>query len=482
MSNYKLLIDFGSTFTKGVMFNLDTEEVVALARVPSTVDTDVRDGFNNLMAELEDQTSSTIVDQSIKLACSSAAGGLRMVIVGLIPDLTVEAGKKAALNAGAKVVGAFAGILCNDDMRKINNLTPDLILLAGGSDGGNKEVIIENSQKLSLSDLKIPVIVVGNKNANEICSMNFRNAGKEAMITENVMPSVDKLNIEPARKAIRELFIKKIINAKGINKIKERADILMPTPDAVLQAVSLISNGTPEEEGLGEIMTIDVGGATTDVYSVASGSPTTPNVIIKGLPEPLIKRTVEGDIGVRHNAMSILEIVGAKNFLKEIKQVFPDNNYNEGTIINYCKKLTQNSDYIPKSILGKAIDLILIKYAVRIGIKRHVGSLQSTYIPGIGESFIQTGKDLRNLRLVIGSGGAITSSPEPLKILQELIFNKKEPTSLKPYNPIFMLDGKYIMFSLGLLSNKYPNKVIRMAKKYFNYLQFNENSKKLLEV
>src|SRR3989339_629487 len=305
-----LLIDFGSTFTKGVMIDLEGEEVIAKASVPSTVDRDVRLGLSELLVELSGQTSARLVENAPKLACSSAAGGLRMVVIGLVPELTVEAGRKAACNAGAKVIGSIAGVMDDPALLQLAALKPDLILLSGGTDGGNKEVIISNAVLLAGTQINVPVIIAGNKNAVRECRGALEKMGKAVVVTENVMPSVNCLHIEPARETIRRVFIDRIAKAKGINTVQNQVALLMPTPNAVLQAVAILAQGTPEEEGLGELLVIDVGGATTDVYSAGAGMPTMTNVILKGLPEPFVKRTVGGDLGVRHNALSIVELVG----------------------------------------------------------------------------------------------------------------------------------------------------------------------------
>ena len=121
------------------------------------------------------------------------------------------------------------------------------------------------------------------------------------------MPDVNVLNVEPARTMIRKVFIERIIAAKGLKRAEEFVEgILMPTPTAVLKAARLLAPGTPREKGLGDLVVVDIGGATTDVHSVGLGSPGQAGVVRKGLPEPYAKRTVEGDLGIRYNAESIL--------------------------------------------------------------------------------------------------------------------------------------------------------------------------------
>jgi uncharacterized protein (TIGR01319 family) len=274
------------------------------------------------------------------------------------------------------------------------------------------------------------------------------------------MPNVNRLNIEPVRETIRRVFIDRIARAKGMDKVQNQVALLMPTPNAVLQAVTLLAQGTPEEEGLGELLVVDVGGATTDVYSAGSGMPIMTNVILKGLPEPLVKRTVEGDLGVRHNAISILELVGATQLLRDAGLSSSDGK----KVVEYCQNLPPAQ--LPGETWEVAVDKGLAKAAVRVGVERHAGSLKVAYIPGAGETFIQTGKDLRGLKTIIGTGGPLIFSKEPRAILNEALFNPSIPYLLKPMQPFCMLDRAYTLYALGLLSVKYPCQALRVAKKH----------------
>ncbi len=134
------------------------------------------------------------------------------------------------------------------------------------------------------------------------------------------MPEFNKLNIEPARRKIKELFISRIIEAKGLGGIQRmcKTDII-PTPLAVLNACELLSKGTKNTPGLGDLLAVDIGGgATTDVYSISDGRPTLENVTLKGLPEPVSKRTVEGDLGMRYSLASLVEELDLDTFSEEL--------------------------------------------------------------------------------------------------------------------------------------------------------------------
>ncbi len=232
-----------------------------------------------------------------------------MVTVGLVRELTAEAARQAALGAGARLVGTFAYRLTAADVSKIEQLAPDILLLAGGTDGGNSEVILHNAGALGRSRLACPIVLAGNRGALDAC--RERLAGRPLIVTENVMPEFNVLNIEPARAAIREVFIDRIVHAKGIDRAQAMFDqVLMPTPAAVMEGARLLADGCPGAAGLGALLVVDPGGATTDVHSVASGEPSAAGVIPQGLPEPRVKRTVEGDLGMRHNIAAIDEAAG----------------------------------------------------------------------------------------------------------------------------------------------------------------------------
>ena len=469
MPEHITLIDFGSTFTKGVVIDPRSERIAAQSCTSSTVETDVREGLNLLLRDLSGQLSPDIVVQSKKLACSSAAGGLRMVVIGLIPELTLEAGRKAAFNAGAKIVGSYSGELTPEDLSDVLSARADIILLTGGTDGGNRQVLLANAEALAGSGFSNPVIVAGNKNAAHEVAARLQSAGIEAIRTENVMPYVGKLNLEPARQAIRELFIRRIAIAKGISGIQHQVPVRMPTPDAVLHGIHLIADGTEEEEGLGELLAVDVGGATTDVYSVASGAPTQGNVNLKGLlPEPYIKRTVEGDLGMRHNAATILETAGCAH-LTELSGLLAG----EGPFVEaYCR--TVKPEYVPDDPRGKSVDAALAKSAVELAVGRHAGSMEISFLPGIGETYFQTGKDLRSIRLVIGTGGPVIHSERAGEILSMACWDARTPMKLKPQAPGFLLDRRYLLYAIGLLSRDFPALGLHLAKRYLEPLSSHE--------
>jgi uncharacterized protein (TIGR01319 family) len=460
--NYGLFIDFGSTFTKVIAIDLDDERVVGRAQSPSTVDTDITLGLNAVLDRIK-KVQEKEPEYRYKLACSSAAGGLRMVTIGLVPDLTAEAAKRAALGAGAKVVGVYSYQLTKKELHELEAMAPDIVLLAGGTDGGDRETILHNAASLSRCNLHAPIVVAGNKVASDEIQAILASGQKEYVITGNVMPEIGVLEVDKARSIIREVFINRIIEAKGLKEAEQFVDgIFMPTPTAVLTAAKLLSQGTAKEEGLGELVVVDIGGATTDIHSIARGDPAEPNVVQKGLPEPFEKRTVEGDLGLRYNASSIIGAVGKEHFETELG----NSNLDLDEAIN---QLSLFPDRLPESESERSLDTELARAAAGLAMERHAGTIQTTYGPE-GQVFVQYGKDLRGVKNVVGTGGPLIFSPVSEKILKEMLYSEANPFSLKPRAPDFYLDERYLLYAIGLMSEVEADKALRVAKKYLRRL------------
>jgi hypothetical protein len=445
MDDIRLVIDFGSTFTKVVAVDLAGVEVVAAARVPSTVDTDITTGLEEALKQIAAETSITDLEKREALACSSAAGGLRMVCAGFVPELTSKAANLAALGAGAKVVGSYSYKLTGPEVKEIESLAPDILLLAGGTDGGDEQVIIHNSRIFSRAGSAIKnIIIAGNKTAYDKIKTIFKNSHKNVIYTGNVMPEIGVLDVAPCRKEIRSLFMKNIIEAKGIAKAREIIkDVIMPTPAAVLEAAKLISRD------FGELIVIDPGGATTDVHSIAKGAPARPDIIMAGLPEPYEKRTVEGDLGLKYNLDRLLELVGDRATppgFDGIIQRFRDGN-------------------LPRRKTDFACQRLLTRLMVEVAMDRHAGRIEVVYSPA-GERLIQHGKDLTGVKSVIGTGGPIVFSDDPRQILEGTLFREENPFVLKPKNPHFYLDEQYILYAVGLLAQVEPGNALLLARKY----------------
>ena len=450
-----LLIDFGSTYTKVTAVDLDSERLLGTASAYTTVQTDINEGLENALCELEKKTGK--IEFSERFACSSAAGGLRMVTSGLVPELTAEAAKRASLGAGAKVIKVYSFELTEDDAAEIGEIKPDILLLCGGTDGGNKECIINNAKTVAKIPADFPVIIAGNRAASAECKHIL--SGRETFVCENVMPKFGTLNIVPAQKEIRELFLRRIIEAKGLSKASELiSGIMMPTPSAVLKAMTLLADGTPSEPGIGELIAVDVGGATTDVYSIASGMPTRSDTVFKGLPEPYAKRTVEGDIGMRYSLHGICEAAG----MAKISQL-------SGLYESRCEELadflSKNTDIVPNGNPElEAFDYALACAAVETAVTRHAGTMEEAYTL-MGLTFVQSGKDLTEAKRIVVTGGSLIHTKRTAEIAAHALYNPANPNSLKPKTADILVDKKYILSAMGLLSEHYPKAALRIMKK-----------------
>jgi uncharacterized protein (TIGR01319 family) len=456
MNDIKLLIDFGSTFTKVAAVDLKAEEVIATARVPSTVETDITVGLEQALENIADKAGICNLDRKEALACSSAAGGLRMVCIGFVPELTSKAANYAALGAGAKVVRCYSYKLTRQEIKEIEAISPDIVLLSGGTDGGDEQVIIHNARMLSGCDHDIKnILVAGNKTAYDEIEAIFSDNERRVLFTRNVMPEIGVLDVAPCNKEIRDIFIKNIIQAKGIDKARAIiSEVIMPTPAAVLEAAKLIAGGCGNTPGLGELMVIDPGGATTDVHSVATGNPNTGGVILAStLPEPNVKRTVEGNLGLKYNIDTLRELVEGRENSPAFDKIIQ--RFHEGEL--------------PRDEEEIACHLLLSRLAVEVAVNQHVGRIDVVYGP-TGEMLVQHGKDLTQVKVIIGTGGPIIDSSNPRAVLDGALFQQEKPTILKPKEPKFYLDQRYILYAVGLLSQVEPRKGLNLALKYLKQI------------
>jgi uncharacterized protein (TIGR01319 family) len=451
-----LLIDFGSTNTKVTAVDPAEGRLLGTAAAYTTVETDIGEGLAEALETLRKAAGPLTFTR--RFACSSAAGGLRMIASGLVPALTAEAARLAALGAGAKIVGRYFYELTEEDIAEIEGIRPDIFLLTGGVDGGNKACILHNARMLASLGAPgpFPVLIAGNRSASAECAKTL--AGWNTIRCPNVLPRLGTLNIEPVQGEIRRLFLERIIQARGLSRERELiSGILMPTPAAVKRALELLSSGVDGEPGLGELAAVDLGGATTDVYSVATGLPGT-DVILKGLPEPFSKRTVEGDIGMRYSAAGVLEAAGAEKLAALSGLAVAD-------IPGMIDRLTANPGALPATAEDAGLDFALAAAAMETAVERHAGTIEEAYTP-VGPVFVQTGKDLTSVERLILTGGAVIHNREAKKIARSALFNKAKPASLKPSErAAIFIDESYILAAMGLLAETLPGAALSIMKK-----------------
>jgi len=459
-----LLVDFGSTYTKVTAVDLDREVVIGRAQSPTTVGTDITVGLDKALAELGSSCEFDENDICGRYASSSAAGGLKMAAIGLVPDLTLSAARRAALGAGAKVVGAYGYEIDDATVREIEEKDCDIVMLCGGTDGGNKNVILHNAGMLAKSRIGCPVLVCGNRSVSGQVGETLSQAGKKVYVTGNVLPSITEVDIEPAQNRIREIFIEHIIKAKGLDKARDRFDKdVVPTPKASLIAAELLADGTKNEDGIGSLLVVEVGGATTNIHSVADIAPFTYETVVRGLPESRVSRTVEGDLGIRYNARTIFGLVGAEQLELIASQAGgpqapcdPD---------AYTRRLDAAAEYIPQTLQEGFMDIALAAAAAGIAAQRHAGTLKTEFT-AMGEVNIQYGKNLYNIKNILGTGGIFKYGVKPEVVLATALFSEQTPWSLKPRAPKAYLDADYLFYAMGLLSQEHPDAALRIMKKH----------------
>jgi len=459
-----LLVDFGSTYTKLTAVDVEGERILGTAQSFTTIFTDINDGLKNGLAILEEKTGK--LDFTETYACSSAAGGLRMITSGLVPELTGEAARLASLGAGAKVIGVYAFQLTEDDLAEIQQAKPDIFLLVGGTDGGNTECILHNAKMLSTLPKDCPIIIAGNRTASRQCQRLLE--GWEVYVCPNVMPKFGTLQIEPVQKQIREIFLGRIVQAKGLSRVSSLlSDIMMPTPSAVLQAMNLLSQGCEGESGIGDLIAVDVGGATTDVYSIADGMPEQMNTVYKGIPEPFSKRTVEGDIGMRYSIQGIVDAAGLSRVSKLA-------GLPEARVQTLVDELKINTERVPNGDEElEKLDFALASMAIEEAVRRHAGTMEETYTL-MGQTFIQSGKNLTKVKQIVVTGGSLIHTRKTEEIAAHALFSPQQPMSLRPKAADVWVDRTYILAAMGLLSAHYPQAALRIMKKELEFHGYSE--------
>jgi uncharacterized protein (TIGR01319 family) len=447
-SRVALLVDVGSTWTKGVAVALDAGRLLARCQHPTTLAAGIMEGVGLVVRELERSITGTV---AFRAATSSAAGGLRVAALGLVPDLTGLAARQASLGAGARVVFTGSYALSSDEVEALRNARPDIVLLSGGTDGGNTEVIVANAHRLAEARLPAAVVLAGNKSARSEVLAILRAAQYEVHVADNVLPTIDTLNVESAQSAIRDVFLERIVRARGIEHLRDWAsDGLLPTPRAVLDAAAFLAEGPAR---FGTTVVVDIGGATTDVHSIGASEPP-PGTVLRGLPEPKVKRTVEGDLGLRVSAVAAAAALGAEALATRMG-IDPEHLQREAEArVEHPETVKAEDDF----------DRVLVVAAVTEALNRHAGRLER--LPLQRDAWVQTGKDLRRADVVIGSGGVFAARGDALALLAEAVRDAAaQGDRLVPQAARVLLDRDYILFAVGLLAARHPDAALSLARR-----------------
>lgn len=443
-----LVAEIGSTTTVVNAFHrLDEKQPLFLGQgeAPTSVlQGDVCVGLQGAVDDLCRRQGWTDVQYDAMLATSSAAGGLRMTVHGLVYDMTVRAAREAALGAGANLHQVTAGILQEEDLEDLRELNPNLILIAGGTDYGERRTALENAKLIRELNLSVPVIYAGNVQNQARVQKLFADASAELYVVENVYPRLDDLNIEPARRVIHDVFEKHIIHAPGMERVRTMVTgSIIPTPGAVMECAKLLY------EQVGDLVVLDVGGATTDIHSVTEGSEEIASIQLS--PEPMAKRTVEGDLGVFVNARSMAKQIGMYNLEKEIGQ-------DPTPIFEHYRAIPDTPEQF-------RLTEALAWHAASDALERHCGRFRHTYGSNGRQTFAE-GKDLTNVQYLVATGGALTRLPGRKGIMERLCHLNDGGKLLFPkaQNLKLLEDQNYYMASLGVLSRYHKEAAVALLK------------------
>ncbi|MEG2757049.1 MAG: GlmL-related ornithine degradation protein [Anaerovoracaceae bacterium] len=449
-----LVAEIGSTTTVVNAFhNIDTDNPIfwGQGQAPTSVlEGDVRVGLRGAIDDLCKKKGIDELTYDQMLATSSAAGGLKMTVHGLVYDMTAKAAKEAALGAGGIIHYITAGKLRRTDIARIKDVKPNLILIAGGVDYGERNTAIDNAEMIRSMGLTTPIIYAGNcENQDEMKLIFDEESGQKLYNVENVYPKIDDLNVEPCRKVIQDAFEEHIIHAPGMEHVKDMVNgPIVPTPGAVMECTKLLN------ECIGNVITLDVGGATTDLHSVTENSDQVDQILIS--PEPKAKRTVEGDLGVYVNKMKVIESIGEEKLREDLPDLDID-------------KILESYVAIPKTPEEVRFVERLTKESVLKAVERHAGQIRYIYGPG-GRSTVAQGKDLTQVKYIIGTGGALTRLPGRIKIMEEI--GKHNETGLLLFpgeHAKILVDNDYIMASLGVLAKKHRTAAIKLLQKSLDF-------------
>jgi uncharacterized protein (TIGR01319 family) len=449
------LADFGSTYTKISLVDPAEGRLLARAEAPTSIGTDLMEGYAAALAAARTQVARPLEIER-ELAASSAGGGLRVAAIGLVADLTAAAARQAALNAGARVGSVLSGALGEDDLDELQAQRPEIVLFAGGTDGGQAELVLENARRLASRALEGYVVVACNAAvASEVAEI-LRRAGIEAEVAGNVMPRLGQLEIDSAREAILRVFLGHVIGGKGLSASPAFAAMVkMPTPEAVLEATRLLSQGTDGVAGVGDVLVLDIGGATTDVHSQRVIEAAVPGVEDPLLPAPLTLRTVEGDLGLRAGAPGVLAV--------DRRWIETESGGEESQLGQSVSFRAEHPDWIPQSDSEARLDALFAAGCAVHSLTRHCGTMLLAPGKAGPPTLVRDGPDLREVRKVLGTGGVFAHRDDGGWILREALA-RRAPRSLAPRDPELGIDGNYILAAAGLLGADDPPAAVRLLK------------------
>jgi uncharacterized protein (TIGR01319 family) len=459
-------VDFGSTFTKAALVDLATGDLLATAGHPTTLpgargaangDGDVLDGYDACVAALVEQDPRA-ADADV-FACSSAGGGLRIAVVGNEELVTAEAGRRVALSSGGKVVLVLHGGLDADRLAALRLAEPDVVLLVGGTDGGNAEVLEGDAAFLAGVPWRGPVVVAGNVESQPVVAGILRASGTPHVLADNVVPRIGVLAPDSARRAIREIFLSHVIGGKHLSSRTDARGrtftemVRGAAPDVVLTGVELLARGLDDQHpGAGDVVVVDVGGATTDVHSVVELDPEDSGLAREVVATTPVTRTVEGDLGMRWSATSTVAAAG----LDDLRDAAARRRASPDLLPDAC----------PDPAAEREADLAIAAAAVRLALERHAGRSKVVLSPE-GRVVERSGKDLREVDLLVGSGGVLRhGGPDAVRrVLAPATGDDLAGGWQLPRDPAVVVDRDYVLAAAGLLAADHPVAAHRLVRR-----------------
>jgi uncharacterized protein (TIGR01319 family) len=411
-------VDIGSTFTKAALVDVATGELLATAQAPTTLD-DVVTGVLAATAAFGTRGHECGDGAVPIVACSSAGGGLRLAVVGYEELISAEAGHRAALSAGARVVHVAAGVQDAAGLAALRAAEPDVVLLVGGTDGGEASVLRSNAAALAGADWSVPVVLAGNVAVRDEVAAVLRGGGLPVHEADNVLPDIGRLAPEPARAAIRAVFLEHVIGGDRLSTDPRlRSWVRAVTPDAVLEGVTVLAR-LLAPAGV-SVVVLDVGGATTDVYCVPEPDAEQAALGREAVGVPWRRRTVEGDLGVSSSVDALRTAAAA-----------------EGLPIPGDDPLA----------LGEA--------AAIVALRRHLRA-EAGYGP--------SGASARSAGLVVLSGGVFRhADPAAVDhVVARLAADAGGAGSVLNGTPV-VVDRSYVLAAVGLLAAEHPDTAVTLA-------------------
>lgn len=468
-----VITDCGSTTTKAILIE-KTNGVyrqVCRGESPTTVEAPVEDVTVGVKRALKDLTAISgrqLIDEKNniirpargKVGCdwyistSSAGGGLQMAVLGLVKNISASSALKAALGAGAIVTESIAiddekDTL--DQVARLRRLRPDMVLLAGGTDGGQTTGVVELAELLALAEpqprfgdrFQLPVVYAGNRDVRDEIGQILSKTAK-VIHTENVRPTVEAETLTFARDRIHSLFLEHVMQqAPGFSKLLALCDTdVMPTPSAVGKMLQLLG----EKQGINALC-VDIGGATTDVFSVMHGQ---------------FNRTVSANLGMSYSAAFVLKECGLENIMRWLPVEM-----DEGELLNQVMNKTVRPTTIPDTEEALMVEQALAREALRMSLAQHTafahdlkGAVTERNIDG-GFSSGQAAKwRMANVNLLIGSGGVLSHAPSEMQTVAMLV-----DAFLPEGITVIAKDSVFMMPHLGVLSGMDENAALEV---FFN--------------